>query len=93
MLQPLDFNAPLLVFFRKVCYPQYVLHCSGRDGAGAAVSGVMAQSSEKVVVNSRIFASMKAFQQWEGAVELHAACLDRVSVRCFVDSGSGLKSR
>lgn len=68
VLQPLEFNAPLLVFFRKVFYPQYVLNCA-KDKASLR---------EERSALSRIFASQKAFQQWEGAVELHAACLDKV---------------
>lgn len=70
VLQPLDFNAPLLVFFRKVFYPKYVLNCA-RDRA-------VLELQQEGSVRSRIFASQKAFQQWEGAVELHAACLDKV---------------
>jgi hypothetical protein len=88
VLQPLEFNAPLLVFFRKVCYPQYVLNCAaGRDTVAATLTSSGDQPNNGHVTLgsgsgngavSRIFASQTAFQQWEGAVELHAACLDRV---------------
>ena len=70
VLQPLEFNAPLLVLFRKVCYPKYTLNCSSTTITSAC--GV------NKCTKSRIFKSVHAFCQWEGAVELHAACLDKV---------------
>jgi hypothetical protein len=91
VLQPLEFNAPLLVFFRKVCYPQYILNCAARRDTVAATWTSSGDHTEGRVTRetvgpdsrsgagSRIFASQTAFQQWESAVELHAACLDRVS--------------
>lgn len=72
MLQPLEFNAPLLVIFNKVQYPPYVEHCARNAGKIGAGHGVVSQ-------NSRIFESQLAFKRWEGAVELHAACLDKVN--------------
>ena len=80
VLQPLEFNAPLLVVFNKVQYPPYVEHC----GQSALVGGAERSALAGVTVrDSRIFKSQPAFQRWEGAVELHAACLDKVSILCI----------
>ncbi len=90
VLQPLEFNAPLLVFFQKVIYPQYVLRC-GRGLISTPQYGLRDEREAQYVLTcgkglalerrkeSPIFASQLGFLQWEGAVELHAACLDQVS--------------
>lgn len=88
VLQPLEFNAPLLVVFNKVQYPAYVEHCLLRTSAAAASSSSNGVSSPLrpssggyKEQHSRIFQSQSSFLRWEGAVELHAACLDKVGMR------------
>ena len=74
VLQPLDFNAPLLVVFKKVRYPIPLY-------TGACLQLLNNNNCHKQNANlctSRIFGTMKSFHQWEAAVEIHAACLYQV---------------
>ena len=91
VLTPLDFNAPLLVIFNKTRYPEYNQQClclqqqatyhksRSDNGSGASVScsesNTIKSTNEQ---RSNVFQTQRSFLQWEGAVELHAACLDQV---------------
>ena len=93
VLTPLEFNAPLLVIFNKTRYPEYNQQClcsqqqasnqNGRTkyGSSASVSILGSESKPVMIIKeqrSNVFQSQRSFLQWEGAVELHAACLDQV---------------
>jgi len=39
---------------------------------------------EKEKQRSSVFQSQRSFLQWEGAVELHAACLDQVKYKLYL---------
>ena len=91
ILVPLEFNAPLLVLFRKVKYPSYILyHHASRHGIEETLSSSQSSSSRlpasqlsspqqvSPVSSSLIFPTRHHFIQWEAAVELYLACISKV---------------
>lgn len=43
-------------------------------------SSTSGNNSSIIMQQSNVFRSQRSFLQWEGAVELHAACLDQVDI-------------